>query len=94
MGSVIFGMSGRQMHIFVHLLDAKHIGFGVISQLYFLSSADAFGAPVEIAQIDGNSRFLGDEMESRFPAGDRFARSFRREREVESLVFFHLDNSR
>ena len=83
-------MLSDKVHLLIKSLNACHVGFCVIRKFYFLSTADAFCAPVEISHIYRTSYLTCDGMETCFPSLDWLACSFRCERQMYYWSIFHL----
>ena len=46
-------MFAHEVHLFVHLLDALHVGTSIVGELYLFAPTNMFGSPIEVAHVYG-----------------------------------------
>ena len=83
-------MLSDKMHFLIKSLNACHVGFSVIREFYFLSTAYTLGPPVKISHIYRASNLTGYGMETCLPSFYRLACAFRCKGEVYDRSSFHL----
>ena len=73
----------------VVVIDALHVGLGVIGEFDRLAHADLLASPVIVAEIHRGAGFPGDEVEAGLPPFGRLPRPFRGDGEVEFIHRIH-----
>ena len=69
-------MLAYEVHLFVHGLDALHVGTGVVGELHLLAPTDMLGAPIVVAHVYCAACLSGDGVETGLPVLDGLACTF------------------
>ena len=83
-------MLSDKVHFLIESLNACHIGFCVIRQFYFLSTAYPLCTPIEISHIDWTSYLACNSMETCLPSLHWLACSLRCKSKVYDRSILHL----
>jgi len=80
------GVEGDEVEGGVELLEAVGVGAGVVAELEAAVDADAFVAPINVGDINGDVSAAGDGVVARFPLVDSLAGPFGADRQMEGFV--------
>ena len=83
-------MFSDKVHLLIKSLDAYHVSLCIICQFDLVTSADAFGPPVEISHVYRTSHLACDSVETCLPSFYRFACTLRSKSEMYDIFALHL----